>query len=82
MNDKQLADQIVVRAQGEVASRRAAGRERRWHGRWPWLLPTLALAVLVAFLAAPLSLPPSRAAPGRMASTAAVSPSTSTSNVA
>ena len=57
MNDKQLADQIIARAQGEVASRRAAGRERRWGGRWPWLLSTLVLAVLVAFLAAPQPLP-------------------------
>jgi uncharacterized membrane protein len=57
MNDKQLTDQILARAQGEIASRRAAGLERRWGGRWPWLLPTLALAVLVAFLAAPLPLP-------------------------
>jgi len=54
MNDKQFADQIIARAQSEVASRRAAGLDRRWGGRLPWLLPTLVLAVLVAFLAAPL----------------------------
>ena len=57
MNDKQFADQILARARGEVASRRAAGVDRRWGGRWAWLLPALVLAVLVAFLAAPQPLP-------------------------
>lgn len=57
MNDKQLCDQILARARGEVAMRRTAERERRWGGRWLWVLPVLTFSVVLAFLAAPLPLP-------------------------
>ena len=50
-------DQIIARARQEVAARQMAAVERRWGGRWNWLLPALALAVLLAFLAAPWPLP-------------------------
>jgi uncharacterized membrane protein len=46
-------DQIIARAQRDVAARRLAAAERRWGGSGRWLLPALVLAVLVAFLAAP-----------------------------
>jgi len=50
-------DQIIARAQRDVAARRLAAVERRWGGPWRWLLPAIVLAVLVAFLAAPAPLP-------------------------
>jgi uncharacterized membrane protein len=50
-------DQIVARAQRDVAERRKAAMERRWGGPWRWLLPMIVLAVLVVFLAAPAPLP-------------------------
>jgi uncharacterized membrane protein len=49
-------DQIIARAQRDVAARRIAAAERRWSGPWRWLLPALVLAVLVVFLAAPAPL--------------------------
>jgi uncharacterized membrane protein len=51
------ADQIIARARQEAATRRAAELARRWGGRWFWLLPALALSIVVAFLATPLPLP-------------------------
>jgi len=50
-------DQIIARAQRDVAARRTAAAERRWGGPWRWLLPAIVLAVLVGFLAAPAPLP-------------------------
>ena len=50
-------DQIVARAQRDVAERRKAAVERRWGGPWRWLLLFLVLTVLVIFLAAPAPLP-------------------------
>lgn len=50
-------DQIIARAQRELAARQLAAAEHRWGGPWRWLLPSLVLAVLVAFLAAPAPLP-------------------------
>jgi uncharacterized membrane protein len=50
-------DQIIARAQHDVAARRTAAVERRWRGPWRWLLPALVLAVLVVFLATPAPLP-------------------------
>ena len=57
MHKKQTAEQIIARAQQEVTARRAVEREGRWNNTWRWLLPGLALAILLAFLAAPLPLP-------------------------
>lgn len=57
MHNKQTAEQIIARAQQEVAARRAAEREGRWNNPWGRLLPGLAVAILLAFLAAPLPLP-------------------------
>ena len=53
MNEKQ----IIARAQQEVAARRMAALERQWDAPWRWLLPALALSVILAFLAAPGALP-------------------------
>jgi len=50
-------DQIITRAQRDVAARRLAALEHRWSGPWRWLLPALVLVVLVVFLAAPAPLP-------------------------
>jgi uncharacterized membrane protein len=50
-------DQIIARAQRDVAARRRVAVDRRWGGPWRWLLPALVLVVLVAFLAAPAPLP-------------------------
>ena len=50
-------DQIIARAQRDVAARRIAAAERRWSGPWRWLLLFLVLAVLVVFLAVPAPLP-------------------------
>jgi uncharacterized membrane protein len=50
-------DQIIARAQRDVAARRRAAVERRWGGPWRWMLLAIVLAVLVAFLAAPVPLP-------------------------
>jgi uncharacterized membrane protein len=50
-------DQIIARAQRDVAARRMAAVERRWGGPWRWLLPALVLVALVAFLAVPAPLP-------------------------
>ena len=50
-------DQIIARAQRDVAARRLAAVEHRWGGPWRLLLPALVLAVLVAFLVAPAPLP-------------------------
>ena len=50
-------DQIIARAQRDVAARRIAAAERRWGSPRRWLLPALVLAVLVVFLAAPAPLP-------------------------
>lgn len=48
-------EQIIAQAQQQVAARRTA----RQHpgGSWPWLLPLLALAVIVGFALAPGTLP-------------------------
>jgi uncharacterized membrane protein len=48
-------EQIIAQAQQQVAARRAT----RQHpgGPWPWLLPLLALAVVVGFALAPATLP-------------------------
>jgi uncharacterized membrane protein len=50
-------DQIIARAQRDVAERRMAAMERRWGGLWRWLLPALVLVILVGFFAAPAPLP-------------------------
>ena len=49
-------DQIIARAQRDVAARQTAAVERRWGSLWRWLLPVLVLAVLVMFLSAPMPL--------------------------
>lgn len=50
-------DQIIQRARQEIVARRTAAMKQRWGGPWRWLLPTLALAILLAFLATPEPLP-------------------------
>ena len=50
-------DQIVARAQQEVAERQARSTTQRWNGLWRGLLPALILALLILFLVAPGSLP-------------------------
>ena len=50
-------DQILARARQEIAARQAQEAEQAWNGATRWLWPGLALAALLAFLAAPLSLP-------------------------
>ncbi len=50
-------DQIIARAQRDVAARRTAAAERRWGGPWRWLLPAFVLAVLIVFVAVPAPLP-------------------------
>ena len=47
-------DQIIARAQRDVAARRGAAAERRWSGAWRWLPPSIGLAVLLAFFVAPV----------------------------
>jgi len=50
-------DQIIARAQRDVAERRMATMERRWGGPWRWLLLFLVLVILVGFFAVPAPLP-------------------------
>jgi uncharacterized membrane protein len=50
-------DQIVARAQQEVADRQARSTAQRGSGLWRWLLPAIVLALLMVFLAAPGALP-------------------------
>lgn len=46
-------DQIVARAQREVAMRRTTVVTQRWNSTWRWLPMTLVLMVVVSFFAAP-----------------------------
>lgn len=51
------AQQIIERAQREVAARRVETAQQRWGGVWSWLFLALLSSVLVAFLLAPRALP-------------------------
>ena len=57
MQQGPTADEIIARAQQQIATRRQAEAEQRWTGAWRWLPQALMLAVLAAFVAAPGALP-------------------------
>lgn len=50
-------EQIIARAQQEVAARQIAAAQQRWGGPRQRLLPALVFAVLLVFIAAPWPLP-------------------------
>ena len=57
MKHQLTTDQIIARARQEIAARQAGEAEQTWSGASRWLWPSLALAAVLAFLAAPLPLP-------------------------
>jgi uncharacterized membrane protein len=50
-------EQIIARAEQEIAARRKQEVERDWGGSWPWLLSVLVIAVVLVFVVAPAPLP-------------------------
>ena len=57
MSNQHTTEQIIARARQEMAARQQVELGRHWGDRWQVLLPGLVLAVLLAFLAAPLPVP-------------------------